>query len=78
MVLPVRFYQIHRHARMLTDVINSIAAGDPDIRLVLDLVERDPTTSWQPITVSDVAEPQPSDFKGVEILSQSRIIDLRE
>ncbi len=77
-VLPVRFYQIHRHARMLTDVINSIAAGDPDIRLVLDLVERDPTTSWQPITVSDVAEPQPSDFKGVEILSQSRIIDLRE
>lgn len=77
-VLPTRFYQVHRHAKMLTDVINSIAAGDPDIRLVLDLVERDPTTSWQPVAVTDAATPRPSDFKGVEILSQSRIIDLRQ
>jgi hypothetical protein len=77
-VLPTRFYQVHRHAKMLTDVINSIAAGDPDIRLVLDLVERDPTTSWQPVAVTDASTPQPSDFKGVEILSQSRIIDLRQ
>jgi hypothetical protein len=77
-VLPTRFYQVHRHAKMLTDVINSIAAGDPDIRLVLDLVERDPTTSWQPVAVTDASKPQPSDFKGVEILSQSRIIDLRQ
>ncbi len=76
-MLPFRFYQIHRHARMLTDVINSIAAGDPDIRLVLDLVERDPTTSWRPITMRDGAALTPSDFKNVEILSHSRIIDLR-
>jgi len=77
-VLPVRFYQVHRHAQMLTDVINSIAAGDPDIRLVLDLVERDPTASWAPIKIVDAGAPQSIDFKGVEILSQSRIIDLRE
>lgn len=76
-ILPIRFYQIHRRAQMLTDVINSIAAGDPDIRLVLDLVERDPTTSWQPIAIKDATALTPSDFKNVEILSHSRIIDLR-
>ena len=30
---PVRFYNLHRHAAMLTSVIDSIAKGDPDIRL---------------------------------------------
>ena len=76
-VLPVRFYRIHRHAALLTSVINSIAAGDPDIRLVLDLVESNPMAGWTRYEVKEAAEPTPSDFSGVDILSRSRILDLR-
>jgi predicted acylesterase/phospholipase RssA len=75
--LPMRFYAVHRRADMLTSVIDSIAKGDPDIRLVLDLVESDPVTGWQKLDVTDAAEPTVDDYAGVEILSYSRINDLR-
>jgi predicted acylesterase/phospholipase RssA len=75
--LPVRFYTLHRRAEMLTSVIDSIAKGDPDIRLVLDLVESDPVAGWQKLDVTDAAEPTVDDYAGVEILSYSRINDLR-
>jgi hypothetical protein len=73
----MRFYAVHRRAEMLTSVIDSIAKGDPDIRLVLDLVESDPVTGWQKLDVTDAAEPTVDDYAGVEILSYSRINDLR-
>ena len=75
--LPVRFYRLHRHAAMLTSVINSIAKGDPDIRLVLDLVESDPLSSWEKLEITDAATPTIDDYAGLEILSYSRINDLR-
>ena len=75
--LPVRFYRLHRHAAMLTSVINSIAKGDPDIRLVLDLVESDPLSSWEKLEITDAATPTIDDYVGLEILSYSRINDLR-
>lgn len=76
--LPIRFWQMHRHDRMLTSVINSIAKGDPDIRLVLDLVENDPLRDWSPIAVTESDELAPAHVGDIEILSRSRIIDLRK
>jgi hypothetical protein len=75
--LPIHVYRLHRHARMLTDVINSIAKGDPDIRLVLDLVERDPTTTWKQMPVGPAAPSAAPDHTGIEMLALSRIVDLR-
>lgn len=75
--VPVRFYKLHRHAAMLTSVIDSIAKGDPDIRLVLDLVETDPLAGWQALDVADSDTSTADDYAGVEILSCSRINDLR-
>jgi len=75
--LPVHIYRLHSHAAMLTGVIDSIAKGDPDIRLVLDLVEADPLDSWQKLEIVDAAASTPDDFQGLEILSYSRINDLR-
>jgi predicted acylesterase/phospholipase RssA len=75
--LPVHFYRIHHQAAVLTSVIDSIAAGDPDIRLVLDLVERNPMAGWAKYEIHDHDEPTESDFEGVDILSRSRILDLR-
>jgi hypothetical protein len=59
-------------------VIDSIAKGDPDIRLVLDLVESDPVAGWQKLEVSDAEAATIDDYAGVEILSYSRINDLRQ
>ena len=78
-LLPIRLWKSHRHAQILTGVINSIAAGDPDIRLVLDLVEGDPSANWNPITIEAGSEiAATTDFTGIDILSFSRIIDLRQ
>jgi predicted acylesterase/phospholipase RssA len=76
--LPIRFWQMHRHDRMLTSVINSIAKGDPDIRLVLDLVENDPLRDWRPIPVTEADELAPAHIGDIDVLSRSRIIDLRK
>ena len=76
--LPIRIWQVHRHAELLTSVIHSIAEGDPDIRLVLDLVDGDPSRDWKSVEVKPASEPTPvSDFTGVDVLSFSRIMDLR-
>ena len=76
--LPVRFYRLHRRAVMLTSVIDSIAQGDPDIRLVLDLVEQDPIAGWPKLPIADADAATVDDFQGLEILSHSRINDLRK
>ena len=76
--LPLRLYGIHRHAQLLAGVIDSIAKGDPEIRLVLDLVDGDPSASWATVPVVPTRESAATtDFKGVEILAFTRIIDLR-
>jgi predicted acylesterase/phospholipase RssA len=78
-VLPLWTWRVHRHAVLLTGVINSIAAGDPDIRLVLDLVEGDPSAGWNTVPIKPATEASPkADFAGVKVLSVSRIVDLRQ
>lgn len=77
--LPLRVYRTHRHAEMLAGVIDSIAKGDPEIRLVLDLVDGDPSAGWNPVPVVDAAESNATtDFSGIDILAFTRIIDLRQ
>ncbi len=75
--LPTRYYKLHLRAEMLTSMIDSIAKGDPDIRLVLDLMESDPLRGWQKLEATDASEATPDDLAGVNILSYSRISDLR-
>ena len=76
--LPLRFYRVHRHAELLAGVIDSIAKGDPEIRLVLDLVDGDPSVSWPAVPVTAATESAATtDFAGVDILAFTRIIDLR-
>jgi predicted acylesterase/phospholipase RssA/heme exporter protein D len=76
-LLPLRLWRMSHHARMLTSVIDSIAKGDPDIRLVLDLVENDPLTGWKPLAIVPTDEIKPVTVEGVDILARSRIVDLR-
>jgi predicted acylesterase/phospholipase RssA len=77
--LPLRLARMHRHAELLAGVIDSIAKGDPEIRLVLDLVDGDPSAAWNPVPVTAAAESAATtDFSGVDILAFTRIIDLRQ
>ena len=76
--LPLRMYRVHRHAELLSGVIDSIAKGDPEIRLVLDLVDGDPSAGWNPIDVTEATtSSETTDFTGVDVLAFTRIIDLR-
>ncbi len=76
--LPMRFWRLHRHEQMLSSVIDSIAKGDPDIRLVLDLVENAPLSAWASVPIGTADEVPPPRIEGVEILARSRIVDLRK
>jgi predicted acylesterase/phospholipase RssA len=76
--LPLQVYRLHERAELQATVIDSIAKGDPDFREVLGLLDKDPTSDWSTITVGEQAEPTELDFTGLEILTYSRLVDLRK
>jgi predicted acylesterase/phospholipase RssA len=77
--LPLRVYRVHRHAELLSGVIESIAKGNPEIRMVLDLVDGDPSASWRAVPITTATESAATtDFRGVDILAFTRIVDLRQ
>lgn len=75
--LPLQVYQLYKRAQMQATVIEAIASGDPDFRQVLDLLGKDPTSDWATIAVGEKAEPTELDYSGLEILTHSRMLDLR-
>jgi len=75
--LPLQVYQLYHRAQVLTTINDAIAQGDPDIRRVLDLVTKDPTTTWTADSVQVVPQQSDVDYSGIEMLTHSRIIDLR-
>ena len=75
---PVYIYRLRKHTELLTTMIDSIALGDPDIRQILDLVEGTAAEDWEVAPLGDLLGPAVPELKGVEILSQSRIFDLRQ
>ena len=75
--LPLQVYKLYRRAQMQAIVIDAIASGDPDFRQVLDLLDKDPTSNWSTIAIGEKAEPTKLDYSGLEILTHSRMLDLR-
>jgi hypothetical protein len=75
--LPYEVYQLYRRAQIQATVIEAIASGDPDIREILSLLSADPTVNWVADKIVEKAEPVQVDYKGFEVLTRSRFIDLR-
>ena len=75
--LPWKAYQFYDQAQVLAEVNEAIAQGDPDLRRVLELVAGDPTQGWRAETIEETPQRTAIDYKGVEMLTHSRIIDLR-
>jgi len=76
--LPLQVYQLYHRAQILATINEAIAQGDPDIRRVLELVTEDPTRGWEAEPVEEIAERTVPDYSGIEMMTHSRIIDLRE
>lgn len=75
--LPFAYYQAHRRAIAQDSVIQSIRNGVPEVGEVLDLVAMDPAIGWTAEPIGEKPQATPLDFTGVEIVTHSRIIDLR-
>ena len=75
--LPLQVYQLYRTSQTQAMIIDSIASGDPDIRQILNLATSNPTANWISEKVQEKPLPTALNFEGVEILSHSRIYDLR-
>ena len=75
--LPLQVLQLYRKAQLQEDIITSIASGDRDIREILELGTSDPTEDWVGEEILEGKQPADVSFDGVELLSHSRIYDLR-
>ena len=75
--LPWQVYELYRHSQLQATVIDAIEEGDPDIRQILNLVHVDPASDWTSETIRDTPQPTKVDYSGLEMLTYSRIIDLR-
>jgi len=75
--LPLQVYKLYEKSQAQATVLNAIASGDPDFRQILDLLDKDPTADWVPIEVGEKPEPTELDYSGLEVLTHSRTLDLR-
>ena len=74
---PYQVYSLYQRAQMQAGIIDAIASGDPDIRQILTLVKSNPTTDWVSDEIDELTEPAELNYEGVEVLTHSRIYDLR-
>jgi hypothetical protein len=75
--LPLQVYRLYQRAQMQATVIDAIANGDPDFHEILGLLNTDPTSNWTTIEIGERSEPTELDYSGFEILTHSRLLDLR-
>ncbi len=76
-LLPYQVYKLYRKSQVQSQMIDAIASGNPDIREILTLLDRNPLADWTPDVVQEIAERSEGTVANVEILDYSRIIDLR-
>lgn len=75
--LPVQVYQLYRKSQTQAVIIASIASGEPDIQRIMELGTSDPMANWVGEEIEEKLEPTEVSYEGVEIISHSRIYDLR-
>jgi predicted acylesterase/phospholipase RssA len=75
--LPYQVYSLYQRAQTQAAIIESIASGDPDIRQILRLANSNPTSDWVGEEIQEISEPTHLNYEGVEVLTHSRIYDLR-
>jgi predicted acylesterase/phospholipase RssA len=74
---PLQVYQLYKKSEIQSVVIDAIKFGDPDISRILSLATSNPVSNWAGEEIRQKSEPSLVNLDGVEILSHSRIYDLR-
>jgi predicted acylesterase/phospholipase RssA len=75
--LPLQVIQLYRKSQTQAAIIRSIASGEPDIHRILELGTSDPMADWVGEEIGEKAERTEVAYEGSEIISHSRIYDLR-
>ena len=70
-------YEFYQHSMMQATVIEAVSSGDPDFRKILEIVDDDPITDWPQAEMEVRPEATPANHDGLEILTHTRIVDLR-
>ena len=75
--LPYTLYKANKRANQHNMVLTAIAETSPVYRKILNLLQHGPISPLGPAPYSDVETLEPTDFTGFEIISDTRIFDLR-
>ncbi|MGI9243624.1 MAG: hypothetical protein ACR2RV_22700, partial [Verrucomicrobiales bacterium] len=75
--LPFKTYGLYHRSQVQAKIIRAIKEGNPEIRQILSLATSEPTADWAAEEIREVSEATETNYDGVEILSHSRIYDLR-
>jgi hypothetical protein len=75
--LPYTLHKANKRANQQKMVLTAIAETSPVYRKILDLLQHGSITPLGPAPYSDVEKLEPTDFTGFEIISDTRIFDLR-
>lgn len=75
--VPYQVYQLYRKSQDQAEIIRSISKGDPNIRQILELAASDPLVTWNAEKTEEITQPSEINREGIELLSHSRIYDLR-
>lgn len=76
--IPLQVIELYHHSKVQGLVINAIKEGDPEIRKILTIIDTNPTEDWQSEAIESKREATLIDnYQDVEVLTHSRIIDLR-
>lgn len=71
------FYQAREKAGEVREAIESVARGNEDEQIIMDLVRYGPVAPWPPVNHEGVAALQPTTHTGVEFVSDTQIFDAR-
>jgi hypothetical protein len=76
-LLPYFVARSYQRSKRIDQLVESLAQGAPEFHEMTRLLEDGPDRPWTGVEAQEVARLDEPDFKGFEILQDSRVIDLR-
>jgi predicted acylesterase/phospholipase RssA len=76
LLAPYLILRSYQHSQRLNHLIESLSQGSRDLEIMSQLLDG-PMTPWVGEVPEEVAKMEPLDYKGFEVLQDSRILDLR-
>lgn len=75
--IPYYLYEVNQKAKKQNMVLTAVAQMNPNYRKIVNLLNQGPKSQFEDMPFEDVDSLESPDFRGFEVLSDSRIFDLR-